>query len=280
MTNEATTAPLSRRQAHEPSRFGPLFHFLEHQLLRFRSTFRGTVVTGATGPLLYLIGIGIGIGSQVDAEAAELGTSDYLTFVGPGLLAAGAMQLAAGESLWQTAGLLKWQGVYVSATATPLSIGQLFTGHVVWIGFRVLVASVLFLAVLVPFGVVERWSAVLAPLAGVLTGMAFAAPISAWAAYVTSKGPGDQSFPLILRLLVTPMYLFSGAFYSIDQLPELLTWVSRVLPVWHGVQLARGLIIDTGLTAAAAAGHVAVLVAYVAIGIAVGTRMFVRALGS
>lgn len=238
------------------------------------------MITGATGPLLYLLGIGIGIGSQVDANAAELGTSDYLTFVGPGLMAAAAMQLAAGESLWQTGGLLKWQGVYVSTTSTPLGIGQLFAGHVMWIGFRVLVASVLFLAVLLPFGVAERWSAVAAPLAAVLTGMAFAAPISAWTGYVTSNGPGDQSFPLILRLFITPMYLFSGAFYPIEQLPEVLTWVSRILPVWHGVELTRGLIIDNGLTAAAAAGHLAVLLAYIAVGIVVGARMFRRALGS
>lgn len=271
---------LSKRPVPEPTRFGPLFHFLEHQLLRFRSTFRGTIIGGAAGPLMYLLGIGIGIGSQIDAEASELGTSDYLTFVGPGLMAAAAMQLAGSESLWQTGGLLKWEGVYISITSTPLSIGQLFTGHVLWIGFRVLVASVLFLLVLVPFGVPQSPLAVLAPLAAVLTGMAFAAPISAWTGYVTSTGPGDQSFPLVLRLFITPMYLFSGAFYPIEQLPELLTWISRVLPVWHGVELARGLIIDNGLTATAAAGHVAVLVAYIAGGIVVGTRMFVRALGT
>ncbi|MEM7326791.1 MAG: ABC transporter permease, partial [Actinomycetota bacterium] len=218
-----TSVPATRRTIHRPTRFGPLLHFLEHQLLRFRSTFRGTVITGATGPLLYLLGIGIGIGSQVDAEASQLGTTDYLTYVGPGLMAAAAMQLAGSESLWQTGGLLKWQGVYVSLTSTPLSIGQLFTGHVLWIGFRVFVASVLFLLVLLPFGVVEQPLAILAPFAAVLTGMAFAAPISAWTGYVTSNGPGDQSFPVILRLFILPMYLFSGAFYPIEQLPEVLT---------------------------------------------------------
>lgn len=271
---------LTRRSAYQPSRFGPLLHFLEHQMLRFRSTFRGTVITGATGPLMYLLGIGIGIGSQVDAEAAELGTGDYLTYVGPGLMAAAAMQLGGSESLWQTGGLLRWQGVYVSITSSPLSIGQLFTGHVLWIGFRVLVASLLFLAVLVPFGVPEQPLAIVAPFAALLTGMAFAAPISAWTAYTTSKGPGDQSFPMILRLFILPMFLFSGAFYPIEQLPIVMTWISRVLPVWHGVQLTRGLIIENGLTLADAVGHVAVLMAYIVAGLIVGTRMFTRALGS
>ena len=140
---------------------------------------------------MYLLGIGIGIGSQIDAEASELGTVDYLTFVGPGLTgrggdAAGRRRKASGRP----AVMLKWEGVYISITSTPLSIAQLFTGHVLWIGFRVLVASTLFLLVLVPFGVPERPLAVLAPLAAVLTGMAFAAPISAWTGYVTSKRAG------------------------------------------------------------------------------------------
>lgn len=265
---------------YRPSRFGPLIHFLEHQLLRFRSTFRGTVVVGATGPLMYLLGIGIGIGSQIDAEAAELGTGNYLDFVGPGLMAAAAMQLAGSESLWQTGGMLKWEGTYVSITSTPLSIAQLFAGHVMWIGFRVLVASTLFLLVLLPFGVPFGPLAVLAPFAAVLTGMGFAGPISAWTGYVTSKGFADQSFPMILRLFILPMYLFSGAFYPIEQLPEVLTWISRVLPVWHGVQLCRGLILNEGLSLASAAGHVAVLLAYVVVGIYVGTKTFTRALGS
>ena len=190
------------------------------------------------------------------------------------------MQLAGSESLWQTGGLLKWQGVYVSLTSTPMSIGQLFTGHVLWIGFRVLVASTLFLAVLVPFGVPERWLAVVSPAAAVLTGMAFAAPISAWTGYVTSRGFSDQSFPMILRLFIAPMFLFSGAFYPIEQLPTVLTWLSRVLPVWHGVELTRGMIIDSGLTMTAAAGHVAVLLAYIIVGLLVGARMFTRSLGS
>ena len=75
-----------------------LFHFWEHQFWRLRSSFRATIVSGMVGPLMYLLGIGIGIGSQVDVQAADLGTGRYVDYVGPGLMAAAAMQLGATEA--------------------------------------------------------------------------------------------------------------------------------------------------------------------------------------
>ena len=85
---------------------------------------------------------------------------------------------------------------------------------------------------------------------------------------------------MILRLVILPMYLFSGAFYPIDQLPLALEWVARVLPVWHGVELVRGLIIDTGLSFVGGVTHLAVLVAYTALGMVAGARAFTKALGT
>lgn len=265
------TPPLER-----PSPFGPLLHFLEHQFLRFRSTFRGTVVSGAVGPLLYLLGIGVGLGSQINAQESGLGTSSYLDFVGPGLMAAAAMQTAANESLWQTAGLLRWQGTYVSITNTPLSTNLLFVGHVLWIGFRIFIGAAVYLAVLVGFGVPTSPLALLAPFAAVLTGMAFGSWISAWTGFTTK----DQSYAVILRLGIIPMYLFSGAFYPISQLPSALEAFARVTPVWHGVRLCRGLIIQQDLTVPQTIGHVGVLLAFIAGGLFVGSRTFRKSLGS
>ena len=256
-----------------------IWHFWENQLWRFRASFRATIVTGTFGPLIYLLGIGVGIGSQVDAPAADLPTGTYLDFVGPGLMAAAAMQMGASESLWPTAGAIKWDGHYIATVSTPLTISQLFVGHVGWIGFRVLVGAIFYLGVLALFGIAASALAILAPIAAALTGMAFAAPLSAFSGWRMSLGETDQSFPLIMRLGIIPMYLFSGAFYPVDQLPLVLEWIARVLPVWHGVELVRGLTVDVDLTAAAAAGHVAVLLAYIAVGIAVGLRTFRLVLG-
>jgi len=252
-------------------------HFWEHQFWRLRSSFRATLVAGTTGPLMYMLGIGIGIGSQVDVVEAQLGTDSYLEFVGPGLMAAAAMQLGATESLWETAASLKWRGSYVSAIATPLSIPGLFFGHTAWIGFRAVIGATAYLLALFLFRIPTEWTTVFSPLAAALTATAFAAPLSAWTGWVISRGNSEQSFPTILRLGIVPMYLFSGAFYPIEQLPIVLEWVARILPVWHGVVLVQNLVV--GVELPLGLWHLVVLVAYTVAGVAFGGRTFTRALG-
>ena len=49
------------------------------------------------------------------------------------------------------------------------------------------------------------------------------------------------SFNAIWRFGITPLFLFSGTFFPIDQLPAQIQWVAWLLPLWHGVALARAL---------------------------------------
>jgi lipooligosaccharide transport system permease protein len=50
---------------------------------------------------------------------------------------------------------------------------------------------------------------------------------------------------LLYRLGVVPMFLFSGAFFPISQLPTPLEWVARLLPLTSGVDLLRDLVLGT-----------------------------------
>jgi lipooligosaccharide transport system permease protein len=108
-----------------------------------------------------------------------------------------------------------------------------------------------------------------------LTGAAFAAPITAWAA--TRKQ--ERSFPSINRFLITPLFLFGGAFYPIDQLPTWLQWVAKATPIWHGVELCRGAVthrleLDTTVV------HVSYLLAFVVVGWLLARRTFAERLSS
>jgi len=140
---------------------------------------------------------------------------------------------------------------------------------VLWIGFRITVSATLYLAVLAAFGVVGSWLAVLAPAVAFLVALAVAGPLSAWSASQDS----DDSFGPINRLGLTPLFLFSGAFFPIDQLPAAIAWISRVFPVWHGVELTRGLINGT-LEAAVGFGHVGYLLLWAAAGVVLAIRSF------
>ncbi len=253
---------------------GGVRHFLEHQFVRYRRTWSSTLITSVLFPVFFLLAVGFGLGSQID-DTSSLGTSDYASFIGPGVLAGVATLQAGGLSLWPTLGAIKWQGDYQAALSTPLTTAALVVGHITWIGFRVTVSATVYLAVLAAFGVVASWWALLAPFAAFLVAAAVAGPLSAWSA----AQEGDDTFGPISRLGLTPLFLFSGAFFPLAQLPDVVAWVSMVFPVWHGVELTRGLINGT-IGAAPAAGHALALLAWATIGAALSLRSFTRRLAA
>jgi lipooligosaccharide transport system permease protein len=75
----------------------------------------------------------------------------------------------------------------------------------------------------------------------VLVGLSFAAPFFAYSVTIRS----ESAFAIIFRLLVIPLFLFSGAFFPISNLPAPLEWVARLTPLWHGVDLVRMLVLDS-----------------------------------
>lgn len=251
-----------------------LWHFLEHQAVRSRATWTSTIVSSLLYPVMFLVAIGFGLGSQID-DTTSLGTDDYVSFVGPGVVAAAAMMQATGLSLWPTLGAVKWEGTYQAVLATPLASRELATGHLLWIGFRAFVSSSLYLVVLTLFGIPGSWWTLMVPLICIATALAFAAPISAWSATRES----DMSFGIILRLLITPMFLFSGAFFPVDQLPDSIEWFSRAIPVWHGVELSRGLVGGT-VEFGPAIGHLGYLLLWCLIGWVAAVRAFESRLAS
>lgn len=243
-------------------------HFLEHQFVRYRATWWSTIISSVLFPCFFLLAVGFGLGSQID-DTSSLGTSDYPSYIGPGVLGAVAVLQAGGLSLWPTLGSIKWQGDYQAALATPLSTPGLVVGHITWIGFRITVSATLYLAVLAAFGVVSSWLALLAPLAAFMVALAIAGPLSAWSA----SQDADDSFGPINRLGLTPLFLFSGAFFPISQLPDVIGWISRAFPVWHGVELTRGLVNGT-IEAGAGVGHAAYLLVWAAAGCLLAIRSF------
>ena len=242
--------------------------------ISYRRTWRGSVVSSFLNPVLFLLAMGVGLGELVDEQnSGGLEGLSYLSFIGPGLLAATAMQVAAGESTWPVMGGIKWRKGYHAMLAAPINARDIVYGHLGWVAVRLLVTCSIFLGVLAVFGVVESPWGILAVPAGVLTGLAFAAPITAFAA----TQENDSSFASLMRFGILPMFLFSGTFFPIDQLPPALQAAATVTPLWHGVQLARGLCLgDAG--AVSSVGHVLYLLAWAGAGTIVARWTFTRRL--
>ncbi|HET8658683.1 MAG TPA: ABC transporter permease [Micromonosporaceae bacterium] len=253
----------------------PVLAQVEREARVWARMWRGSTLTGVALPWLVLAAMGLGLGGMVDQPGDAFGGLGYLVFVAPGLLAGAAVQFAAGAATWPVMGGMKWTGSFHAATATPLSPMDVYGGFVLWIGIRLAMNAVAFLVAAVLLGAVPSAWGLLAVPAAVLGGLAVAAPLAAFAATQDS----DQSFELVERLVVVPMFLLSGVFFPVDQLPAALRLVVGAAPLWHAVELCRGA--TTGsLGLLAGAGHTAVLAGYLALGAWWGARTFPRRLAA
>ena len=241
----------------------------EHWLAQYKRVWRGTIGTSLVNPLLYLAALGVGLGTIVDRSPNAPAGVPYLDFIAPGLLAAAAMQTAATESSWPVMGAIKWTRTYYAMTATPLSERDVLIGHQLFVVTRVLTASAAYLAVVAAFGAVNSWLGLLAIPVAVLIGTAFSMPMAAYSA--TSES--DSSFPPIFRFVIVPMFLFSGTFFPVSQMPLALELLAYVTPIWHGVELCRGLMLGT-IELLPALGHVGYLLAWTVAGLVLARRAY------
>jgi lipooligosaccharide transport system permease protein len=244
-------------------------------LLNYRRTWRGTIYSSVLMPVVYLGAMGLGLGTLVNQHGtAGIGGVSYLVFLAPGLMAATAMQTAVGESMYPVFSAVKWQRTYQAAAATPLRPGDIFRGHVLFTTMRLAMNMIIFLVIMSAFGAVRSaWVVAAVPVA-VLTGLAFATPLDAFA--VTRKN-NDQSFNVIFRFGMIPLFLFSGTFFPVTQLPGWIRPVAYLTPLWHGVALCRALSLGNA-DLAGSLGHIAYLTAIAVAGLIAGERAYRRRL--
>jgi lipooligosaccharide transport system permease protein len=249
---------------------------LEYNAQVYRRVWRGGLVTTFLSPILFLASMGFGLGRFVDqsgSPSAALGGVAYAAWLAPGLLAAQAMQTGGFAMTYTIMGRIVWDRIYHGMLSTPITIPGIVLGELGWVAGRLAFASTVFLGVMVVFGLVLSPLAILAIPVAVLTGLAFAAPIVAF----TPTQRNDQGFNAIFRFGLTPLFLFSGTFFPIDQLPAIVRPIAWVTPLWHGVDLIRALSLGRADPVLAVV-HVAVLGAFVIGGTAVAFMTFRRAL--
>jgi lipooligosaccharide transport system permease protein len=249
----------------------------ESNLAVYKRIWKSNLLGSFVQPFLYLLGMGVGVGALVDqstSSAELLGGVDYFAFLAPALIATTAMIVVAQEAMWPVMDGFTWSNAYWAMTATPLRPTEVTTGVALWHATRGALSAAGVATVLALFPATRSWGLVAAVPFAVLTGMAFALPISAWTA---TRERSDQSFPAIMRFGIVPMFLFAGAFYPIEQLPGWLQPVAYATPLYHGVELCRGAVLGT-LGAAEAAVHVGYLAAVALVGFLACRATFTRRL--
>jgi lipooligosaccharide transport system permease protein len=250
---------------------GGVGSILGYQLRVARRYWRSVFIVGAATPLFYVLALGVGLGVVVDHHGTSQLGDPYLVFVAPAFLTAAALQIGAVDASFPILGGFKWERTYHGMAVTPLTARQICDGTLVWIALRLVLNSAVYLAIMAAFGGTTSWWVLLCIPIATFTAMAFAAPVAALAASIYNEG---NPFNVVFRFVVMPMFLFSGTFFPITELPTWGQWLARVSPLWHGTELARDAGLGGGLSGGAVLGHVAYLLAWLVVGVGLARWRF------
>ncbi|KRE66073.1 ABC transporter [Arthrobacter sp. Soil761] len=252
------------------------FYYAE-QVLRVMKGYSWSILMYSVGqPVAYLFAMGVGLATLVDTGNAAFGGVSYLAFIAPALLVAAAVMTAANEFTFPVMAGFKWRRVYYGPHASPLTPQQIAAGQVMAVTLRLVLQSAIYFAAVALFGASPSgwgWAGI---LVATLTGLAFGLPLMAYSASITEdKG----QFALVMRFIVMPLFLFSGTFFPLDNLPLAVRWVGWISPIWHGTELGRVLSFGYREPAVLSVLHAAVLAGLAVTGWVLTRRRFALRMG-
>ena len=259
MTDYVVRTPLTRRGL---PRIGGLL-LIERNVMVYRRTWM-ILFSGFFEPLFYLFFFVYPLERFIGEVTSSGEVIEYAAFVAPALLAASAMNGAfydATNVFWK----LRYGKVYDAMLSTPVGPKDVAVGEVMWAVVRAMLYSAAFLIVIAALGLVESWWGLLALPACFVIGFGFAGAGIAAITWMRTWKDFD-----IIQLVMLPMFMFSATFYPISVYPEVLEWVVRCLPLYHGIELIRAL--TTGAVGAMQLVNVAYLAIMGLVGAAIASR--------
>ncbi|MEY4312675.1 MAG: hypothetical protein RLZZ319_184 [Actinomycetota bacterium] len=260
-----------RRDATQTRRWG--WWYVTELRLREMKGYLSYVITSSFGnPLMYLLGLGVGLANLVPDGIDGV---PFLVFVGPALLMSTILTIGAEEGMYPVLGGFKWHKIFYAIHATTVTPGQIVGGFLVHLAIRFGFTAGVFFLMLVAFGAVPLGTGWLMIPISILGAYAILTPLASYSAGIEDD---RGQFALIQRLIVMPMFLFSGTFVPLSQVPDWLEWIGWLSPLWHASQLGRtvsyGLVEPLWLILI----RVAVLATYALVGGVLMRRAFVRRL--
>lgn len=245
----------------------------EYRLFQM-SKWTGAIISfGLGNPIIYLISIGLGIGALVDANTGGNGINgvSYLEFVAPALLATAAINSMQDEVTFPTIQGFIWDKLFYAMKNTPVSSSQIANGIMITAAIRGIFTVIIYELVLLVFGAIPVSSLIPLFLTSLLAALAFAAIMLAVSVRIEND---DALFAIIGRFVIAPMFLFSGTFYPLDQMPIYLQWIGWISPLWHSTQLGRFLSYGMPLEVWQFVMHFGLLIALYVIGMALSYPKF------
>ena len=204
---------------------------MSRDVTNFLTYWKATTFSSVLDPTIYLLAFGLGLGTIIAAVEGM----EYVQYVGPGMVATAILFSSAFGAMYGVFVKHRFQRTYDAILAAPVSVEELVTAEVAWLGLRAGVYGATPLLVTMIFGLDPAPGMLLVPLIGAVTGFGFAG-FGVFAAAAVSK---IDHFNYIQSALLTPLFLVSGTFFPIDQLPQGAQIASNFNPLYHCVELVR-----------------------------------------
>ena len=254
-----------------PRRWGS-WYIAEHRLKGMKGYLGSAIFQSVASPIIYLFALGVGLASLVPQG---VGGVTYVQFVAPALMASAAMSVAADETSYPIMMGFKWNPIFFGMNASPMTGAQIVNGMMIHIAIRIVATVSIYFGIIVAFGgVASSWGA-LSIVAATLTGMAIGVCLSSYTSTIT-EDRGQMA--MLQRFGITPLFLFSGTFFPLEQLPIFLQPIGWISPLWHGTELGR--VVSYGATEPIwlTITHIGYLTTLFVVGLWATRRHFVRRL--
>lgn len=213
-------------------RFLPVW---QRNFLVYRRTWLVSFIPPLLEPLFYLLAFGIGMGLLIGSLRYAGTDISYTLFIAPALIAINIMNNAFFENTYASFVRMYYQKTFDAMMATPLTVEEIITGEIIWGATKAVFATAVMIFVISCFGLIHYPDGLLLLLVAFLGGLAFGSLGMIFTAVV----PHIELFNLPIFLFITPMFLFGGTFFPLENLPVWAQQFALVLPLTHLVNLCR-----------------------------------------
>jgi lipooligosaccharide transport system permease protein len=207
------------------------FRVWQRHLTVYTKLYKSSIALNFVEPVLYLVALGLGLGAFVK----EINGVPYIKFIAPGIIASSSMFAAIYECTYGTYVRMTYQKTFDAILSTPVNIDDLVAGELMWGAAKSLLYGTIIIIVISLFGLVDSPLIILAVPLLFITGLIFAEISIIFTAIV----PGIDTFNYFYTLFMTPMFLFSGIFFPLDNLPTIVSKIAFFTPLYHLVNICR-----------------------------------------
>ena len=218
----------------------------QRNLTVYRQSWKINFIPPLLEPLLYLLAFGVGLSALVGNIRYQGGEISYVRFIAPALIAITVMNSSFFENTYASFVRMYYQKTFDAMMATPLTVEEIILGEIVWGATKAVIATAIMMVVISCFGLIRYPEGLLLLPLAFLGGLAFGSAGMICTAIV----PSIDLFNLPVFLFITPMFLFGGTFFPVENLPGWAQTVAACLPLTCLVDLSRAFAngrIDTGV---------------------------------